>query len=381
MARHVTTSTLLALAAVFLFSETAIAIDYKISGQVNRMIRFADDGDHSDIQHLDNAANQTRLRLKGGEQLDGLKVGFKWETGLASNASDSLGINQTSNDDGGSFVTRHADLYFSGRWGKVRLGQGNGAARYAGRADNSGTELAHGNDFRHVSAIQYKDSGGFTVGFVDDVFTSYEGSRDDRLRYDSPKLGGLKLKVSHGVEDWTELGLAYSLLVGEMVNSSEESSSWLFGGGAEVDFRLGYTMNPRQPQLLGSTWIDSQWTGSGSVLLANGFNFTGAYGQQELNTTGPADENSAWYVKLGYKTGALGYSVDYGQSKDMPDPLQPNETADGTHYGLGVQYRLDKPGLDLYASYKTYQQERSVTGVPDPDDVNVFVVGSRIQFN
>ena len=44
----------------------AQAVDISVSGQVNRMIRYADDGHDSDVQHLDHGGAQELEMAHGG---------------------------------------------------------------------------------------------------------------------------------------------------------------------------------------------------------------------------------------------------------------------------------------------------------------------------
>ena len=58
----------------------AHAVKYKLSGQVNRAAVYANDGDRSDVQFVDNQSSGTRWRLTGSEDIGGgNKVGFNWE--------------------------------------------------------------------------------------------------------------------------------------------------------------------------------------------------------------------------------------------------------------------------------------------------------------
>ena len=47
---------------------TAQAVEVKLSGQINRAIMWADNGNESEILHVDNDNSSTRFRLVGAEQ-------------------------------------------------------------------------------------------------------------------------------------------------------------------------------------------------------------------------------------------------------------------------------------------------------------------------
>jgi len=135
-------SVLLCSLAVLGLSSQAQAIGFKVSGQINRAILYVDDGTNSDVNHVDNIDSDTRIRFVGSQDLgNGLTVGTVWESQFISNASSSVGINQ--NDDGSSsFSERKLELYFDGSFGRIWLGQGDGAANGTSESDLSGTGVA-----------------------------------------------------------------------------------------------------------------------------------------------------------------------------------------------------------------------------------------------
>ena len=49
----------------------AQAIEFSTSGHVNRMVRFADDGIASDVQHVDSDSSRSRIRWKGSQDIGG----------------------------------------------------------------------------------------------------------------------------------------------------------------------------------------------------------------------------------------------------------------------------------------------------------------------
>ena len=69
------------------------AIEHAISGHVNRLVRFADDGKASEVQHLDNSSSQTRIRWRGtGDIGRGMRAGIYVETAVASSQSSRAPI-------------------------------------------------------------------------------------------------------------------------------------------------------------------------------------------------------------------------------------------------------------------------------------------------
>ena len=71
----------------------AQALDVSVSGQVNRAIRFADNGANSDVQHIDGSASKSRFRFTAeGEVMAGLTAGAHIEYGSSNNAGGGLDV-------------------------------------------------------------------------------------------------------------------------------------------------------------------------------------------------------------------------------------------------------------------------------------------------
>jgi len=55
---------------------SAQAVDFTISGQVSRAILFPDDAAGSEVQHVDNNASGSRIRVKAKQDIgNGMKMG------------------------------------------------------------------------------------------------------------------------------------------------------------------------------------------------------------------------------------------------------------------------------------------------------------------
>lgn len=144
------------------------------------------------------------------------------------NSSNNVSLEERSIN--GEFNERHLNLFVSGGFGKVSLGQGDVAANGNIQQDLSGTIV-----------ISFTNPGlvGGGLEFLDDTTdtrvrlgaaTSDQDfeSHYSRVRYDLPALGAFKPVISQGVkggDDVTEVGVRFS---GE------------FGGN--IDGALGYSV-------------------------------------------------------------------------------------------------------------------------------------------
>jgi hypothetical protein len=320
-------------------------VEFKFSGQVSRAITFADNGTDTDTIFVDNNNSGTRLRLKGKVDLTpSLTAGVYWETQYQDNSSSAIDIGDA--DNASTFTSRIRDLWFKGNFGKVSLGQGNGAANGTSEVDFSGTTIADYSGNNLDDGISFADSAGNKIIKNGSVFSNFDGlSRNDRVRYDSPAFGPLGIAISGGT-DKGEVGLRYSQKM---------------GGGAKLGAALGYVRNDA---------ADFNQLGlSASYLTSGGFNITGHYGERD-NDAGTDSDGS--YVKVGQKMGRHNLSLSYHKVNDL---AAAGDEAERTN--LAWRYDLRK-GVEVFAAYQNASLDRA--GGVSLEDQDIFSVGSRIKF-
>ncbi len=382
----------------------AHAVKYKLSGQINRAAVYNNDGENSDVQFVDNISSGTRWRLTGSEDIgNGMKVGFNWEWQNSSNPS-STGAGIHSGDSSGTSETmRKAEVWFSGGWGKVSLGQGDGAGNGTTEVDLSDTwnvaytgrsSFGANVAFRCNSAaagVGCVTPAGATLGTLaapdlvfaldpDDgtVGTSVSSvthgstfdhwdafSRYDRIRYDSPALGPVTLATSAGQN-----------------NRYEIAGRWSQGiGGGQISAGLFWGTD-------NGAAIKNRWGGSIAYLFSFGTNLQFAYGENEpdgSNTT----KARTWYVKAGHKWGNNAVSVGYGEAKDTSQDLidfyAPQVAGDGSGwknkgFNVGFNHNIPKAKVDLYAGFQFVELD-TPSGVVSVDDIWTATIGTKLKFD
>lgn len=328
-------------AALLTLGTTAIpaqAAELSISGQVSRAIIIPDDAAGTNIQHVDNNVSGTRFRFKAKQDIgNDMQMGMRYEMQLQNNKGNKVN-GGTTDGTGNAFDIRYSDIYLSGGFGKISLGKGDGAGNGATEEDLSGTYMpAAANMMDVLGGIEYEPGKR-----IDSVYTMYDAiSRNNRLRYDSPKLSGFSLAASSAEGDATELALRYSGAIG----STKVKAAFVTVGAGD------------------SSRKDSSG-GSVSILLSMGFNATVAYSTEDA-TTG-SDPSVVW-TKLGYRTGKHSFSVDFGTTKDRGP-------ADADTAGVAYTIRPAK-GIEVYASYRQFTVD--TTASVDP---TLFLLGSRFKF-
>jgi predicted porin len=196
---------------------SAYALDFKISGQVNRAVLWGDNGNDDDVKFVDNDNSSTRFRFTGSNKFDdNWTVGFKWENEMQSNDSSDTVIDIGENDDSTDvdFNERHMDVYIEhSKFGKLSLGQGDTASNGTSEVDLSGTDVINYSSIEDMAGgFIFRDDNdnilqtGFQSGGPDDLkdtsigraFSNFDGlSRDDRIRYDTPKFGPVYFSASY----------------------------------------------------------------------------------------------------------------------------------------------------------------------------------------
>ncbi len=318
----------------------AQAIEFKLSGQVSRMLVAPDDAQGDEIQFQDIGWSGTRFRFTGEQSLNsGYAVGFRLEQQLQSNPSFSAsGGGQTDGGNDDFIDNRYQDIYVSGSFGKVALGKGDGASNGATEADLSGTALS--------SSSNHQDNWGSY--FVADgvawgsIFRMNDGlSRVNRLRYDTPSFGGVGLAASIGQGGSSKFGIVFK---GQMAATKIDARAFFadaadFAADAEI---AGFSV---------------------SALHSSGLNATVAYSDRD-NPNGADQEAST--LKLGYKTGIHAFTVDVGEG----------ETGDNEADTVGVTYSITPAkGFEVFSTYR--QLDSDLSGA---ESVDLIAFGSRVKF-
>ena len=370
-----------AVASALAVPMAAHAVKFETSGQVNRAVMVADDGVQSDVLHVDGESSGSRFRFTGSEDIgNGLTAGVNFEIELQSNDASVVDVDQQG--DVQTFRERHVNVYFSGDFGKLTMGQASDATDGAAFADLNNAWFTVENFPDFGGGVDFRDKNDLTSGFqttgitVADVNPSFDGGRRDTLRYDTPAIGPLSAAVSHSTDSRVD---AMVKLAGSVA------------GGA-YDLRGGWNNTG-----------DGLWVVSGSFKFAQGTSITGAWGQQSFDdvvlagTTFRTPDAEYFYIKLGHDWGNNSVAAHYKSSEDtaaiagtpgftqcsggsVAGAVVTLDTCGGTAWAVGFSHTMPKPKVDLYAGYQFFELDDTAPGL-SVEDISVFVVGSRIKFD
>ena len=332
-----------------------------IYGIVTRAFLYADDGNRSELFHVDGGVENTRLGWIAQGRLNEdvtARAHIELDAPL-SNAAGEVNLIGTESIQQTAWGIRIQEVTaIHRRYGKVSLGQGDTASTDRVATDLSGSDLAVGNNPADMAGgiHFYNRTTGGRIVTIGDVIDKVDGiDKDDRIRYDFPEVGGVGLSLSYVAGGVWDAGFGYA-------------REW---GGFE--FEIGaYFANVSAR----STEEEVLWGGSGSLKHKSGLSFTlaGAIKGQKIN--GRDDPHYLW-GKIGYSAGLFSigdthFGVSYGQYDDFSQNRD-----EATSLGVGIVQDLEPIGSHLWFLVRNHELDRA--GNDDFDDI--FIVSTGALFN
>jgi hypothetical protein len=335
-----------------------------LSGNINKAVLWADDGDTSRTMIVDNNSLSSRLNLTIDAPINpDFAFGAQFEYEFPSNNSTVVTLqgNGDFNQASTTLDERKAEVLLKHkRFGTVWLGQGSQATDEIIEIDLSGTAVA-GNyadsSLIGSSILFFNDRTKTTAGSptVAQAINPLNGTRLDRIRYDTPTIYGFMLSGAFVSGGSSDVALRYGNKFGDF----------------EVAAGVGY-----YNQNSVSTTIDYSIAGSASVLHASGLNLTVAGGKLDNKAASSADAEY-WYAKLGYiakifSVGTTNFGIDYGTYDDF---AQARDEAE--QYSIGIVQNFDSVGSNVYLLAKNYSLDRPGTSF---DDIKLIMGGVNVRF-
>ena len=313
----------IALIAAAMFAVSpANAVDFKISGQVNRAVMYADDGSTAKWFFVDNENSSTRFRFTGDNDFENdWKVGMVWEVEMQSNASNEVSMDETDTTDI-TFRERKMEFWVE-KWGRLWVGQGDMASNSTSEVDLSGTTVAAYSSVSDVGgSFEFQDDSvgiGETVGSTRSNFDGF--SRRDRVRYDTPKWAGFYASGSVFSQSRWDVAARYG---------GDFGWAKLAAAAAWADFGTS------------SDTIDGQFSSSASMLFDFGLNLTVSYAKRDQDGTDPYN----LFGKIGYQfLEKHAVSIQYGRTENLSAK---DDKADS--FGLAYVFSPWK-SVEFYGTY------------------------------
>ena len=343
-------------------------VTLSISGQVNRVSMFVDDGTLNSFFHVDNENSSTRWRLIGKA-----KINSEWSAGLKieqdigqPNDSNKQSLGEDVEDDTFSdvnFDNRQMNVWVKSKSaGKLTLGKTDMPSNNIVQIDLSGTgvvQYSGANDLGGGFKFRVAGTSGPATGpKTSDVYNQLDGlSRQNQIRYDTPKFAGFSVAVAHGQGDIWDIAGRYSA-------NYKDAGLKISAGVAYWEF--GKSTNS----------FDSGIGGSVSVLHSSGVNLTIAAATQDRSGSS-IDDQVSFYIKPGFqfKASSLGKTaISFGYARSDDDSVQGDEYQ---NFGVVVLQNIDAAALEVFAFWEMSTLDRDGT---DFDDINIGGIGARMKF-
>ena len=327
-------------AALVAASSTAMA-DVQLSGQVNSAaILDADQNVTLDDMNMqtgfgsfdttivDNNTSGSRFRFKASKKIgNGLKAGMRYEFQDQDNVSSNL-------SDRADTDVRYSDVFIQGSFGKVGIGKGDGAAN--GSFESYGLLNFLGGSESHL----------LWQGATDLAYRDIDGiSRQNRIRYDSPKFGGgFKVALSLDNADTNEFAIHYNGKV----------------AGGKLRFRYGAVDRDSGSDVT-----------SYSVAYKFGFGLGLAFSDGESDPETGTDTEADWF-QVSYDIGKTTISYGTGES---------GAGVDNEFSTFSVNYKPAK-GVELYLNLLDFENAAVQDALANDVviDGDGIAIGSRFKF-
>ena len=207
-----------------------------------------------------------------------------------------------------------------------------------------------------AGGIQFQEDGDLSGVSIGDTFNNLDGlSRDDRIRYDTPRFSGAVLSASAIADDRFDVALNYQR---KLLGTHDFAAAIAY---ADVDDDF------------------DQVSGSASLLLGEvipGASVTVAAGSRDSDVDG---ENTSTFVyaKVGYQFSPLTFgktalAVDYYYGEDIDQ-----DGDESTSVGVAAVQNFDRIGTEVFAGYRNFELDRDGE---DFDDINGVLFGARVKF-
>lgn len=333
-----------------------------VSGHVNEMMVFVDDGENSNLVFSGNDQSQTRFRFIGtGKISDDLTAKTTIEVGntdsTAATAEDGAGGGAQ-----GVFSIRQMEVQLASKSiGAFSIGDSSLATDgYHVAGDLSGMGIIQDSGDEGLMGSQtFRLSGGGSSGTtLAGAFSNLDAGRTSHIQYDTPRFAGFQFQASLANENNTNFGVNYG---GDF-------------GGVKVKAGIAYDTVRNLGGLSDSETIN----GSVGVLLPMGLNFFVSAADREFDGgLGTASDTDRIYARIGYmftatELGQTRLGLAWGQHEDLAAAGDEAE-----RWSLAIVQVIEPLGAEIYAGYHNFQLDRPGVSI---DDVDLVTAGIRVSF-
>mgnify|MGYP003957772711 FL=1 len=326
----------------------ALAEGIDISMASKFIASWGDQDSSSDTSNLGHDfATNTEITFKGSKALDnGITVGFAIEM--------EADANENANGDAavGGTVADENSLWFEGAFGKVQLGNNDGAADVYGiNATYVGVQVGGISNPTGTIINSLR-----TYTSATDVNINNDASDNTAIDYFTPRFAGVQGAVGYMAEGGT-----YDGLWGFGLSYTGEFS------GVSVDLGAHYASGAMNAQTNDNT--DTTGYLFGAKLGYQGFSLAAGYADNEIDK-GVSDEQ-VWNVGVGYANDQFGVALAYLDGEEDVAGANIEEAS------LSVKYTV-APGVSVFASGLMGETQAVTAGTKT--DYSMVTLGTAVSF-
>lgn len=345
-----------ALVASFAFANTAAAagMDVTISGYM-----LAEFG----IMDSDSADQESgEMRLEHEIHFDGKAVS---ENGLEYGFHTEL--TNDSNTTADDITADEASLYVSGSFGKIELGDNDGAADslrlYAPTIGMEGVD----GDY-----VNFVDNYAQPVGFYEGL----DSGDSTKITYMTPVFNGFQAGVSYAPKNDAGANVVTDETTGDYEDIIEAAVAYT---GTVDQFNYGVSVAIVDGSAVNSATLEdfTAWS-LGTQVGFGGWTVGAAYNDNDDagNAPGSNDDNYDWNLGVAYENGPWAVSAQYADGEGNTDIDGTGVHMDDfTTYGVSAVYEV-APGLTVEGDLVMFDTE---TGATDNDGY-VAILATRVAF-
>jgi len=362
----------------------------KLYGQITRTASFTDNGIATGFTNAENGHTASRMGVQGSGKINNeltLKLRYEWNMRSAHDNRQQTNVEDGNDND---FDIRWSDIQFHHkRFGTLFFGRGDGPGNSSSQTDLSGTSSGSKGgsehwDFQAARFVEKNPNGGNRVtARTDRSFSNMDAtSRNNRIRYDSPKIYGFQFRAGIVEQDGYEFALWYGGKV----------------AGMKIRGALNYSHNkqgvfPGEVQA-GSTGTDTEinvYNGSISLQTPWGIGVSAAGGVKNAAKT-EAVNNANDFQEAHYWWAAIWYRAKFFELGETRFKYGFNTTVNNDSkgdvaqiHGFTILQNFKSTGLDAYVGYRHASLDRDGIAGGDGQEVefhdqNQWVLGFRARF-
>ena len=330
----------------------------------------------------DDAANRTSREFQIETEIV-VRADGKADNGLLYGAKVELQHSTLASAVG----TDEASVYLSGTWGRIELGDFDGAAdTLAIYAPLVGIEQIDGDGYDFLSATDATSGALFGAQPFFGLVKAPDSGDATKVMYLTPRFAGIQAGVSYATQNGSEAQNVVAL----KSQTPSYKDFWEFGANytgtfAGFSVAAGATATTGTGESRAAIELEDffAWQAGAQVGYA-GFKFGGGYidgddfGADSASTA--AGDATAWHLGASYTAGPFAVGLTYADAEGAKAGFT-TYASDYKTYGGGVAYTI-APGLVLQGDFMYVDEDvvNLTTGTPASNEGYVAVVSTRLNF-